>query len=712
MTTILIKKKDTAGAPAPGDLTNAAGGTEIAVNTATKRIYTKDSGGNVVELGTNSTASTVVDLTVTNSTTLSYGTANQVQYLNGSKLLVGSANMTFNGTTLVVNDLTDSSLTAGRVVYAGTAGNLVDSANMTFNGTTFGATGLNITGNTTLGDAAGDTVTINGTITSNLIFTDNTYDIGVSGATRPRNLYLSGWAQVSGNYSTAQTSAGILDFYSGGARVVSFGANTTTAGRVSLVGLSSNSSVVNQYLDTDVNGNVIIGEAAPANIGRRLSVVGSYAGTDGARIFDNYVGVFSNTNRTNNNFTAIGLAGRTSINAEISLANFAAYVPNWTDGSVTSTLYLQRAVSSSLVTSMLINDAGFGLGGVTPTSYTNYFNLALSGGNSAGSILQFQTSSGTDGSHIRANRSGGTLTSLDIENRQSAPINFQIQSTTWLKLLESGSTLGGGLTSVPYTGNATYPFTPSFGYANRDMYCGQNIALQYGQSIFWNCYYSPISTSVYSFQSGYSANIGFDETTGEVKIRNTQSSVSAGASVATSTQTFGIAYNKSLALQGATIQTGTGITFPASQNASSNANTLDDYEEGTFSPTIDGWNGTYLTQFGVYTKVGNLVYCFGSVTTNGGTGTFTGTHPGIATLPFNGGVTGSTAKGMWFVVSGTTGLTADETASGPLDGPGNGTAAAFPNWVVTGGNVTNWLNTKLSAAGNVQYRFFITYTSA
>ena len=29
MTTILIKKKDTAGAPAPGDLTNAAGGAEF-----------------------------------------------------------------------------------------------------------------------------------------------------------------------------------------------------------------------------------------------------------------------------------------------------------------------------------------------------------------------------------------------------------------------------------------------------------------------------------------------------------------------------------------------------------------------------------------------------------------------------------------------------------------------------------------------------------
>ena len=53
MTTILTKKKDTTGAPAPGDLTNSAGGAELAVNTFDKRLYTKDAGGNVVEIGTN-----------------------------------------------------------------------------------------------------------------------------------------------------------------------------------------------------------------------------------------------------------------------------------------------------------------------------------------------------------------------------------------------------------------------------------------------------------------------------------------------------------------------------------------------------------------------------------------------------------------------------------------------------------------------------------
>jgi hypothetical protein len=57
--------------------------------------------------------------------------------------------------------------------------------------------------------------------------------------------------------------------------------------------------------------------------------------------------------------------------------------------------------------------------------------------------------------------------------------------------------------------------------------------------------------------------------------------------------------------------TGGQITFPATAVPSADANTLDDYEEGTWTPTIT-FNGlgvgvTYTTQVGKYTKIGNLV---------------------------------------------------------------------------------------------------------
>jgi len=60
------------------------------------------------------------------------------------------------------------------------------------------------------------------------------------------------------------------------------------------------------------------------------------------------------------------------------------------------------------------------------------------------------------------------------------------------------------------------------------------------------------------------------------------------------------------------------ITFPASQIASSDANTLDDYEEGTWTPTI-AFGGaavgvTYGTQTGTYTKIGNRYFIDGVIT--------------------------------------------------------------------------------------------------
>jgi len=55
------------------------------------------------------------------------------------------------------------------------------------------------------------------------------------------------------------------------------------------------------------------------------------------------------------------------------------------------------------------------------------------------------------------------------------------------------------------------------------------------------------------------------------------------------------------------------IKFPAAQNASADANTLDDYEEGTWTATLYGGttagSPTYVRQTGYYTKVGDVVHC-------------------------------------------------------------------------------------------------------
>jgi hypothetical protein len=90
---------------------------------------------------------------------------------------------------------------------------------------------------------------------------------------------------------------------------------------------------------------------------------------------------------------------------------------------------------------------------------------------------------------------------------------------------------------------------------------------------------------------------------------------------------------------GGDLQVSSGITFPATQVPKSDANTLDDYEEGTWTPTlisIGGTNPTGVTfsvQLGRYTKIGNMVFISGAVTlSNKGTGGTGGL--GISGLPF------------------------------------------------------------------------------
>jgi hypothetical protein len=99
-----------------------------------------------------------------------------------------------------------------------------------------------------------------------------------------------------------------------------------------------------------------------------------------------------------------------------------------------------------------------------------------------------------------------------------------------------------------------------------------------------------------------------------------------------------------------------GVKFPASQNASADANTLDDYEEGDWTPTLatNGFSAgaTLSSATGRYTKVGRLVSVTARLTMSGfcypsgyvligslpftvafsGIGSYTGSHPGSGNM--------------------------------------------------------------------------------
>jgi hypothetical protein len=149
---------------------------------------------------------------------------------------------------------------------------------------------------------------------------------------------------------------------------------------------------------------------------------------------------------------------------------------------------------------------------------------------------------------------------------------------------------------------------------------------------------------------------------------------------------------------GGDLQISKGITFPAAAIGSTDPNTLDDYEEGTFTPIVSGTAtagaGTYTAQAGYYTKVGNLVRIYLQVKWTA----HTGAGDVSISLPFQ-------VATAWQIGScALTQMTYTGTPFAQL--PGSGTAANI-TLSVSGASKTNL---SMSALGEVEV--FAVYQAA
>jgi hypothetical protein len=123
---------------------------------------------------------------------------------------------------------------------------------------------------------------------------------------------------------------------------------------------------------------------------------------------------------------------------------------------------------------------------------------------------------------------------------------------------------------------------------------------------------------------------------------------------APNTTVLGLKKASSVALEGATPQTGAGITFPATQSASTDANTLDDYEEGTWTPSAFNGSGTGITYVASYVKIGRQVSCFFAINGTGLTTTAASTTLSGLPFPPSNVPTGSSATYMGISMNGQT----------------------------------------------------------
>jgi hypothetical protein len=132
---------------------------------------------------------------------------------------------------------------------------------------------------------------------------------------------------------------------------------------------------------------------------------------------------------------------------------------------------------------------------------------------------------------------------------------------------------------------------------------------------------------------------------------STSNVVGANILTTTGTTALGITANGQITTANAPfILTGGQLQFPATQIASADGNCLDDYEEGTFTPTISYTGGTtgtqtYTQQNAKYIKIGKLVTV--SLQLSFQKNTLSGGYIDATILPFTASATASLTSSSW-----------------------------------------------------------------
>jgi hypothetical protein len=291
MTTILTKKKDTSGAPGAGDLTNASGGAELAVNTFDKRLYTKDSSNNVVEVGTNPTVLQVdnirIDVNAITSTNTDGNidlTPNGTGEVNISKVDIDSG--TIDGTAI-----------GGSTAAAGSFTTLGASSTATFAAGAVGTPAITTTGDTNTGIffPAADTIAFaEGGAEAMRI--DSSGNVGIGTTTQNEKLVVNGAIRSTNNAAgaTATADSGVFYFIPtadapSDPRTVLQGVGTASVG-ASVVFYTGTSASNSERMRIDSSGNVGIGNTG--NSSRKVEITQESGQIAGVRVLSGGSGAY------------------------------------------------------------------------------------------------------------------------------------------------------------------------------------------------------------------------------------------------------------------------------------------------------------------------------------------------------------------------------------------------------------------------------------
>ena len=695
-----------------------------------------------------------------------------LQYTANGVLIPASRTFTNNGNTTLGGTLavTGASTLTGALTANGGVGTTtlstsglatLNSASVTGNlsvgGTLTLTGGLTLNGNVTVGDSSADTLTINSTITSNMLFTDNTYDIGASGATRPRHVYVAGNGVFGGTLGvtgvatltanpvlSAGTANGVL--YLDGSKVATSGSAITYDGTTfkadAAAVFNESGADVDFRVESDGNTHMLFVDAGNNRVGIGksvpevpLHVASTLSGTAVIIESSNDSSPDGPTfNLWRNSATPVngdGLGsivfqgenstgGRTtfaSIRTEISDVTAASEdglmsIRTIVNGADTARINLKSdevvfneggvdndfRVESDNKVNMFYIDAGTDtayFGGSDNRGFVNIekdaplasagaftsphialqaltqpadndgyvgISFATSDSDNYGFTVGAQrTTAGNGNLVIRSHFNSATGSEIMtiggasvVINEDGNDIDFRIESDTITHaffLQGSDGNIGIGTSSptavltTQTSGTLTLDSNDA-NYSGVGLYITSaslslnavNAAVEFGSNAGRK--YAAIGMQTYADldQNGLNFYVQPNAIGGSAALVEAMRITSAGELLVGKTTTTA---------NGGVLQVSNGVTFPATQVACSDANTLDDYEEGTWTPVVadaaSGGNASATAFSGNYTKIGNVVTVTAACVNINTSGLTAGNVAYIRGLPFaSGDIVGST----------------------------------------------------------------------
>ena len=508
----------------------------------------------------NGTANQIATTTVGNTTTVAF--TNDVTMPNN---LIVSGNLTINGTATYVN--TQSISAKDPLFEVANDNNTTDAVDIGYYGRYYDTpqTRVEFTGLFRDASDAGKFKFFTGLVDepTNVVNTTGTgYTVGTLVANFEGNL--AGTANAANVLSTARTIAASGD----ATWSVSFdgSANVSSALTLANTGVTATTYGTSTSVPTiAVDGKGRITSASNTNIAFPVTTVNGFAGTVVLTTSDIAEG-------TNQYFTtARAQAAITGGASSVVIANLTASRALVSDGSG------KIAASATTTTT----EIGY-LAGVTSALQTQLDGkLNLTGGTLTGGLT------GTTGSF------NGILTTPQVKAATSAGLSINANSGT--QVADFGA---GGSANITFFGGLSGTSATFSGAVGIGATAGTNGLFEV-------------------------SNLGAGVSVGDFLVDAANKNVYVGRLSSTSndntnfivrnrigTELFKVTGNTGAATFSSTVATN-GVVFPASQVASANANTLDDYEEGSWTPLLTGSVSGQATSggntYGNYTKIGRLV---------------------------------------------------------------------------------------------------------